>query len=73
MVFRGFTLLRDSNDLREWTQAQSALCSLSWSTVQSIQLLQTIQDLVSPEALKTAQRLVQAVKLFNVDAGNFLQ
>lgn len=75
-AFRGFTLLRDSGQkpVENGLQAQSACFFAQFVSVKSrIRLLQTIQDLISPEPLKTCQRLVQAVKLIDVNAGNFAQ
>ena len=76
MAFRGFTLLRDSGQkpVENEPQAQSAgfFAQLA-STDGRIRLLQTVQDLIGPEPLKTGQRLVQAIEFVDINAGNFTQ
>lgn len=75
-TFRGFTLSRDSgqNPVEKELQAQSACFFAQLVSVNGrIRLLQTIQNLIGPEPLKTGQRLVQAIKLIDVNAGNFTQ
>lgn len=75
-AFRGFTLLRDSGQkpVENELEAQSVCFFAQLVPVTSrIRLLQTIQDLIGPEPFKTGQRLVQAIKLIDVNAGNFAQ
>lgn len=75
-AFRGFTLLRDIGQKPVETEPEARS---TWFFAQLVpiycrtRLLQTIQDLISPEPLKTGKRLVQTIKLIDVNAGNFAQ